>query len=147
MKKLLMLLCTVFLLTLSSCMSFKASDLSVLRQDNSMKLLGHFEKTVVVHEFLGASGGVNLFDITADVMEDKITEIVWNEINKKGGNGAINVDIEYFVTFGDMLGNGITEGIWAPAHLKVSGDVILYGSGVMGSLDTEDSINVAMDIF
>ena len=46
-----------------------------------------------------------------------------------------------------MLGNGITEGIWAPAHLKVSGDVILYGSGVMGSLDTEDSINVAMDIF
>ena len=78
MKKLLMLLCTVFLLTLSSCMSFKASDLSVLRQDNSMKLLGHFEKTVVVHEFLGASGGVNLFDITADVMEDKITEIVWN---------------------------------------------------------------------
>ena len=128
-------------------MSFKATDLAVLRQDSSMKMLGHFKTTVLVHEFLGSSGGANLFNITADAMNDKISDIVWKEINKKGGNGAINIEIEYSATFLDMLANGITETIWAPAHLTISGDVILYESSLIGNLDTDESINIAMSNF
>ena len=144
MKKIFLLLIIGLTLTFTSCMSFKATDLAVLRQDSSMKMLGHFQTTVVVNEFLGSSGGANLFNCTADVMNEKINDIVWKEINKKGGNGAINIDIEYTATFLDILANSITETIWAPAHLTISGDVILYESSFIGNLDTEESINIAM---
>lgn len=147
MKKIFLLLIVGLTLTFSSCMSFKATDLAVLRQDSSMKLLGHFHTTVLVHEFLGSSGGANLFNITADAMNDKISDIVWKEINKKGGNGALNIEIEYSATFLDMIANSITETIWAPAHLTISGDVILYESSLIGNLDTDESINIAMSNF
>ena len=120
MKKSLILLILGLTLSVTSCMSFKATDLAIIRQDQSMKMLGHFTKTVLVHEFLGASGGANILNITADAMNEKITDIVWKEINKRGGNGAINIEIEYSATFLDILANGLTESIWAPAHLTIS---------------------------
>ena len=144
MKKILILLATVTCLLVTSCMSFKATDLAVLHQDSSMQMLGHFEKEVVINEFLGDSGGLNLGDFSADAMNDEITRVVWDEINKKGGNGAININIEYTATALDIIFNSLTSGIWAPAHLKITGDVINYNSAILGDLDTEKSIAVAM---
>ena len=144
MKKIFILLVLGLSLSITSCMSFKASDLAIIQQDQSMKMLGHFKKTVLVHEFLGASGGANLINISADVMNEKITDIVWKEINKRDGNGAINIEIEYSATFLDILANGLTESIWAPAHLTVSGDVILFGSSRKGNSDTEEAIDIAI---
>lgn len=145
MKKIILLMLVGFALSFTSCMSFKATDLAVMRQNNSMKMLGHFKTTVLVNEFLGTSGGANLFNITADVMDDKISDIVWKEINKKGGNGAINIEIKYNATFLDMIANSITSAIWAPAHLNISGDVILYESSFVGNFETEESINIAIE--
>ena len=144
MKKILILLATVTCLLATSCMSFKATDLAVLRQDESMQMLGHFEKEVVINEFLGESGGLNIGNFSADAMNEEITKIIWNEINNKGGNGAININIEYTATALDVILNSLTSSIWAPAHLKITGDVIKYNSSLLGDLDTEKSIAVAM---
>ena len=114
-------------LMFTSCTTFKASDLAVLRNDTStMRMLGHFEREVMVPEFLGIAGGANVLNISADAMDEVIHDIVWSEISERGGNGAVNVEIEYNATLIDMIANYITFDIFAPAHLKVSGDVILY---------------------
>lgn len=135
----------LFALFFTSCTTFKASNLAVMPNDpSSMVMLGHFERNVLVSEFLGSSGGSNLFNLSADAMEEKLTDLVWSEINKQGGNGAINVEIEYEAGFLDILANYITSGIWAPAHLKISGNVIRYGARSVGQMDTKESIKLAL---
>ena len=68
----------------------------------------------------------NLLNISADAMDQVIQDVVWSEISAKGGNGAINVNIEYNAKIIDMLAAYFTIDIFSPAHLIVSGDVILY---------------------
>ena len=143
MKKVI-LLSLLVLFSITSCMSFKASDLAVLQKQESMILLGHFDSEVLVSEFLGKSGGTNLFNISAEVMNEKLSVLVWNEIIKKGGNGAINLNIEYKATFLDLLANYLTTGIWAPSHLRVSGDVIKFSDDRIGQINTEESLSVAV---
>ena len=117
----------IFTLILTSCTTFKATDLAVLKNDTvSMKMLGHFEREVMVPEFLGVPGGANLLNLSADAMNQVIQDVVWSEISAKGGNGAINVNIEYNAKIIDMLAAYFTIDIFSPAHLIVSGDVILY---------------------
>lgn len=144
LRKFFVLLVAGAAFTLTSCMTFSADELAVLKTDSSMKMLGHFEKEVMVNEFLGSSGGANLFNVTADEMSEKLDALVWKEIEKKGGNGAINVKVEYKASFLDIVLNSLTLSIWAPAHLKVSGDVIQYGSASVGFDNTEEAISVAL---
>ncbi len=88
LKKFFLLALATVALTLTSCMSFQAEELAVLKQDSSMKMLGHFEKEVLLNSF--------------------------------------------------------TSSIWAPAHLKVSGDVILFNSPSVGLENTDEAISVAL---
>jgi len=117
----------LLVLLFTSCTTFKAADLAVLKTDTtSMRMLGHFERNVMVPEFLGVPGGMNVLNISADAMDEVIQSVVWSEIEAKGGNGAINVDIEYKAEIIDVLVAYFTLDIFAPAHLIISGDVILY---------------------
>ena len=144
MKKIFAAALLLLTLAVTSCTTFKASGLTVLKPSENVKVLGHFERKVTVHEFLGNSGGANLFNVTADAMEERVTELVWQEIGKLNGNGAINVEIEYSATFVDALLNGITSGIYAPAHLYIAGDVVQFGSIALGEESTDESISLAL---
>ena len=133
---------------LASCTTFKATDLAVLKDDiPSMRMICHFEREVMVPEFLGSPGGINLLNLSADAMTDFITEIIDEEISKNNGNGAINVKLEYNVTVWDILSSSLTYGVWAPAHLIISGDIIQYNTYMIGNIDTEESVRLSMSNF
>jgi hypothetical protein len=89
-------------------------------------VLGNFRTEIWVHEFLGSSGGANLFNITADATEGPVKEAIQNAIAEKGGDAAIDVTIEHQASFVDVLLNAITSGIYAPGNVIVSGTIIKY---------------------
>lgn len=126
MKKSIILITLVFavIFVLGSCTTFKAEGLSVIHAQENQQVIGHFSKTVTIHKFLGTSGGANLLNLTSDATVDTVSEVVWNEISKQNGNGAINVKVEYSAGFLHLLANSFTWNLWAPARVKVSGDVI-----------------------
>ena len=131
-------------LAFSACKTFKADGLAFYSFDGvTYESLGNFSDSATVHEFLGVSGGPNFFNISADAMKDKITSMIWKEIQKKGGNAARNITITYRVTPLQTCFNGLTSSIWAPATVTVKGDVIRVNPS-LAKLDTEKAIEVAM---
>lgn len=116
--------CLVGALLLAGCTTFKAEGLSFMPTDDSLQVVGTFEREVTVHEFLGTSGGANLGNITSDKTKSALTDAIWDEVQKAGGTGATNVEVEYKATFLNILCNGVTGSIWAPAKLVVSGTVV-----------------------
>jgi hypothetical protein len=90
----------------------------------NMQVVGNFEDTVMVHKFLGQSGGTNLFNITSDATEGALNDIAWKNIRNMGGTGAVNVQVTYGSNILHWFLNGLTGNIWAPAKITVSGTVV-----------------------
>lgn len=109
-----------------SCTTFKFEGAQVTREIPSYNPVGTFDITVKVHEFLGASGGANLLNVSSDAMNTKIYDSIQREIQKYTGDAAMNVTIEYQASFIDLLLNGITYGIYAPATAHIKGTVVKY---------------------
>lgn len=109
-----------------SCTTFKLDGTQVTREIPSYNSVGTFDVTVKVHEFLGASGGANLLNITADAMNNPIYDAIQREIQKYSGDAAVNISIEYKAGFIDMILNGITGGIYAPATAEIKGTIVKY---------------------
>lgn len=126
------------------CTTFSANGLSFIPRDDSMTVVGHFSETKWVHEFLGNSGGGNLFNISAKAMEGPVTNLIWNEINKQGGNGAVNISIKYSSHIGHWILNLLTLKIWAPAKLKITGDIVKVNLSSDGVAQTEEAIKTAL---
>jgi len=114
------------LVLVASCTTFQVSGVQMNKETPSFQAVGQFEKTIAVHEFLGSSGGVNLVNITATNMDEAIFDAIRREIEKFSGDAAVNVTIKYEATFIDVLLNGITSGIYAPAHATVSGTIVKF---------------------
>lgn len=91
---------------------------------NNANVIGHFTRTVTVNKFLGSSGGSNLFNLTSEAGKDLVYETTMAEVMKKGGKSAINVKVEYSASFINILLNGLTQSIWAPSTITISGDII-----------------------
>ena len=142
-NKCLVLLGMLFAIVFTSCTTFRAEGLAFSPMTDNVEVLGTFSKSKTVHEFLGTTGGANLFNISAATMSDKVSGIIWKEILEKGGNGARNITISYSAGPLALLANLITFGIWAPAKLKISGEVIRTGSKT-GKIDTEKAIESAL---
>ncbi|HOS29342.1 MAG TPA: hypothetical protein PLR39_00940 [Treponemataceae bacterium] len=121
--KKILLLGLILLLCLSSCTTFKAQGLSTYIP-TSYENLGTFNESITVHKFLGSPAGSTLFNITQDTTNDAVEMLIWKEVKKRGGRGAIDIEIVYEGTFLNYLCNSLTSGIWAPAKLTVSGTVI-----------------------
>ena len=121
-----MLVCLLALSSLVgiSCKSFQISGLEVAQQASTGDMLGNFDINVKVNKFLGNAGGLNLFNLTSDATDPKITDAIKAEIAKLGGTKAINVKIEYQATFINVLLNMITGSIYAPATAHVTGTVV-----------------------
>jgi hypothetical protein len=121
-----LILITIVGVTLFSCTSFQFSGAQITREIPSYTTVGNFDITVKVNEFLGASGGANLANVTADAMDTAIYDAIQREIQKFTGDGAVNIEIEYKATFINMLLNSFTFGIYAPATARISGVVVKY---------------------
>jgi hypothetical protein len=109
-----------------SCTTFQVSGVQMNKETSSYQEVRQFEKKVVVHEFLGSSGGTNLFNVTATDMDKEILDAIRLEIELYSGDAAVNVTIKYEATFIDLLLNGITCGIYAPAHATISGTIVKF---------------------
>lgn len=114
------------LLVVASCTTFKLSGLQVTTQIPSYDVVGEFDITVKVTEFLGAPGGANLGNVTADKMDAPIYDAIQREIQKYTGDAAVNVEIEYLASFTNILVSGVTLGIVAPARARVTGTIVKY---------------------
>jgi hypothetical protein len=113
-------------LVVGACTTFELSGVHIVEDMPSMQPMGDFEATVKVHEFLGSSGGANLFNVTADAMDNEIYDTIRREVEKRSGDAAINVTVRYEASFVDLLLNGITWGLYAPATATISGTVVSY---------------------
>jgi hypothetical protein len=107
-----------------SCTSFQVSSLEVAQRPSAGTVCGNFDIVVKVDKFLGYSAGPNLFNLTSDVTDPKITDAIKGEITKLGGSKAIDVKIDYKAPIIQILLNVITFGIYAPATAHVTGTVI-----------------------
>ena len=125
---------------LASCTTFKADGLAFITQNDNTENLGRFTVSKTVHELFGTPAGSNFLNITATTMSDKVSGIIWKEIQKKGGNGATNISITYSAGPLAYFANWITFGIWAPAKLKITGDVIKVHSATV-----KKDTNIAID--
>ncbi len=144
MKKMIMVATMlVAIFTIVGCTTFKAEGLSYAIPNTNDVIISSFERTVTVHEFVGVSGGTNLFNITADAMNEKISEVILAEIAKAGGNAAKNITIEYKVGVLHYLANAFTGTIWAPSGLTISGDIIRSRSST-ASAELESEIDAAI---
>ena len=116
----------VLAVALSGCTSFKFAGAQVTKEIPAYNSVGTFDISVPVHEFLGGSAGLNLVNVTADAMDTEIYDAIQREIQKYTGDAAVNVTIVYKATFVDILLNGITFGIYAPAHAQITGTIVKY---------------------
>ena len=96
------------------------------REIPSYTSVGEFEVTVAVFELLGSAGGANLFNVTADAMDTKIYDAIQREIQKFTGDAAVNITVEYRASFGNLILNGLSMGILAPATAKITGVIVKY---------------------
>ncbi|SRR6056297_797686 len=125
-KTVLIIGALLLVLFVASCTTFQLSGIQMNEDMPSYQSVGQFETTVMVNEFLGSSGGANIVNASATAMDNPIYDAVRREINKYSGDAAVNVTVKYQATFVDLLLNGITSGIYAPAHAKIEGTVVKY---------------------
>jgi len=109
-----------------SCTTFQVSGVQMNKETPLFQAVGQFEKTIVVNEFLGNSGGINLLNVTATNMDEKIFDAIRREIEMFSGDAAVNVTIKYEATFIDLLLNVLTASIYAPAHATISGTIVKF---------------------
>lgn len=127
MKKALKILAiAIAAVSVGACTTFQLSGVSVVGDMPGVEVVGDFEATVNVTEWLGASGGSNLFNVTSDAMDNAIYDAIQREVSQMSGDAAINVDIRYEATFINILLNGLTGNIYAPATAFISGTVVRY---------------------
>ncbi len=135
----------VLVLVLAGCTSFKAEGLAFMPMPDDMQVVGSFEDTVWVNKFLGVSGGPNLFNISSNATKSALTNVVWENIRKFGGTGAINVNITYGSHVGHWFLNNLTMNIYAPAKITVSGTVVKERNQQVSRQQIEESVLVALN--
>ena len=123
--KLIMIMAVAAVL-LASCTTFQISGTQVTREIPAYSTVGDFDITVKVHEFLGTAGGANLLNASSTAMDTVIYDAIQREIQKFTGDAAVNVEIRYEASFIDMLLNGLTWSLYAPATAHVSGVIVKY---------------------
>ena len=116
----------ILVMAAASCTTFKLSGIQITKAIPSYQTVGEFEISVSVMEFLGAAGGMNIANMTADAMDTKIYDAIQREISKFTGDAAVNVTVEYEVTLINAIVNGLTGAILAPATAQVSGVIVKY---------------------
>lgn len=118
------ILVLIVALAFVSCTTFKASNLSMSTGNPQYTVLGKFETTVTVTEFLGSPAGANFLNVTADASDSVVRAAILEQIQLKGGSAAVDVTITHKASFVNMLLSGITFGIYTPGTLVITGTVV-----------------------
>lgn len=113
-------------MAIGACTTFQLTGIQVVEDMPGMTPVGDFETTVNVNEFIGSSGGSNLFNVTADAMDNEIYDAIRREVERRSGDAAVNVTVRYEASFVNILLNAFTFGIYAPATAHISGTVVSY---------------------
>lgn len=135
----------VVVMMLAGCTTFKADGLAFMPMPDDMQVVGNFEDTVMVHKFLGTSGGTNLFNLTSDATKGALTDLAWKNIRNMGGTGAVNVQVTYGSNVLHWFLNNLTGRIWAPAKITVSGTVVKERNQQMSRQQVEEAVQVALN--
>ncbi len=109
---------------LMSCTTAQYSNLTVTKDASTATVLGSFETTVKVTEWLGAPSGMNYFNVTATEADAPVNAAILAEIDALGGSAAVNVQILQQAQVLDIILNNISGGIYAPTTVIISGDVV-----------------------
>ena len=109
-----------------SCTTFHLTGVQMNREPPAYQAVGQFRVQVTVHELLGSSGGINLFNLTATNMNKKIFNAIQLEIMKFDGDAAVNLQITYEATFVGILLNAITYNFYAPARATITGTIVKF---------------------
>ncbi len=129
MKKITQLfVLSAMLLATMSCTTASFSGLQMTKEMPAHQVVGDFEVTVKITEYLGAPGGANLGNITAEAMNSVVSDAIQMEISNYDGDAAIDIDIVQKATFVDVLLTSVTGSIYAPCHVTISGTVIKYAN-------------------
>lgn len=82
----------------------------------------------VVKDFTITIADPHLFNGLAPMgqPDQKIFTYIQDEIKKLGGNGAIDVEIDYGYTTVDMLLNVVTSFIYSPRTITITGTVVKF---------------------
>lgn len=129
---------------LVGCTTFKAEGLAFMPTPDDMQVVGSFEDSVMVHKFLGQSGGANLFNISSNATKAALTDVVWKNIRDLGGTGAVNVQVTYGSHIGHWFLNSLTGTIWAPAKITVSGTVVREQGQEVSRTQVEEAVQLAL---
>jgi len=126
MNKVLLALVMASAMALSSCTTFKASNLTYtpVAAAQQYTVLGTFHKEIWVHEFLGTSAGAKVFNLSADNTDQAIQDAIQKEIQAKGGTSAVSVTVVHQDSFINLLFNGATLGLYAPGTVIIDGTVV-----------------------
>ncbi|MGL1890352.1 MAG: hypothetical protein OCD02_01945 [Spirochaetaceae bacterium] len=124
MKKLLLII--VGLLLFTGCTTAKFGGLQMTDEMPTFEVIGEFKTRVTITKFLGAAGGVTLFNMGRNNSIDPVYDAIQREIGKYGGDAAVNIEIEYGANLVNMFLNSLTGGIYAPSIVKISGTVVKY---------------------
>lgn len=109
-----------------SCTTASFSGLQMTKDLASFDVVKDFETEITVWEFLGTPGGANLFNISADAMDGPVFNAVQTEIQKLGGDAAVNITIVQKAGLVDYLVSGITGSILAPCKVYISGTIVKF---------------------
>ena len=108
----------------TSCTAFRVDGLEVHQTATKGTSVGDFNIKVRVNKFLGLASGYNVFNITSGATDPAVIQAIRDEIQNRGGTSAVNVKIVYKATFPNLLLNGITFFIYAPATAEITGTII-----------------------
>jgi len=109
---------------LTSCISFEASGFQMHNQAFNYQNLGDFKTIVRVNKFLGTPGGSTWFNIGSGATDPAIRNAIQNEINARGGTGAVNIKIVYGGEGWSLIVSYLTLTLWSPGTAIITGTVI-----------------------
>jgi hypothetical protein len=112
------------LILLASCTTVSFQGMQMTKDVPSFNVVGEFEKTISQHAIIGGWSGGSLVKMSDN--DERIFSIITDEVQKKGGDAAIDVTIEYGAGFVDLLLNAVTLSIYNPGKIKISGTIIKY---------------------
>jgi hypothetical protein len=112
------------LLLMASCTTASFQGMQMTTQVPSFNVVGQFERTLSQHAIIGGWSGGSLVKLSDN--DERIFAIITDEIQKKGGDAAIDVTIEYGANVVDLLLNAVTFSIYNPGKVSISGTVIKY---------------------
>ena len=112
------------LLFIASCTTVSFQGMQMTTDVPSFNVVGEFERTISQHAIIGGWSGGSLVKMSDN--DERIFSIITDEVQKKGGDAAIDVTIEYGAGFVDLLLNAVTLSIYNPGKIKISGTIIKH---------------------